>query len=380
MILVTRRTLTLVACAALAALLVGCARKTHTDAIGPARAQAFKIGIMTGTLARAEEDFRAGEQVERRYPGRVMHVTYPDNFDSELETVIAQLAGLAADPRVRVIVVGQAIPGSATAARRIRETRPDVRIGFIDPEEDPDTVSAACDIAIRPDEGARAAAVVEMAQQMGARNLVHYSFPRHMALKPVAERRDIMVRECEKRGMSFHFATAPDPAGEGGLAGARQFIIEDVPRQLGKLGPATAFLATSDSLEDALIDAILEAKAGYFVAQDVSAPTRGLAVALGVKIPSDKADDAAWIDAECRRLIAERGMSGHFAVWAQPADMVAIRALATLLADAADEKASCGDSTTVSKYLQGEAGGPVRLRRYDARGNQWLVLLDHTTY
>jgi Protein of unknown function (DUF3798) len=377
--LVSRRTVTLVAgAAALVATLAGCAKKTQTTA-APGPTQRFKIGIMTGTASRAEPDFRAGEQVERRYPGRVMHVTYPDNFASELETVIAQLKGLAADPRIRVIIVGEAIPGSATAARRIRETRADIRIGFVDPHEDPDTVDSACDIAIQPDEAECAAAVVAMAQEMGARNLVHYSFPRHMSQGPLAERRDLMVRECEKRGMNFRFATAPDPAGESGLAGARQFVLEDVPRQLEKLGPATAFLGSSDSLEEAMIEAILKAGKGYFVAQDVAAPARGLSTALGIRIPPDKTDDAAWIQSEIGRRIAERGMSGHFGAWAQPADMVTIRAFASLLVDAADKKADCRDSATVARYLEVEAGGPVRLRRH-GKGNQWLVLLDHVTY
>ena len=335
---------------------------------------------MTGPLSRAEEDFRAGERVERKLPGRVMHVTYPDDFESESETVIAQLAGLAADPDVKVIVVGEAVPGSVAAARKIRETRPDMLIGFISPFEDPDSVNAACDIAIRPDQRARSVTIVEAAQRMGARNFVHYSFPRHMAQDLLAERRDHMVQECEKRGMKFHFETAPDPAGEDGLAAAQQFIAQDVPRQLEALGPATAFFSTSDSLEEPLIRAILEAKAGYFVEQDVPSPTRGFPGALGLRIPPDKADDMEWINAENRRLIAQRGMSGHFGTWAQPMDEVAIRAFASLLVDAADRKADLRDSVTVARYLAAEAGGPVRLRRYDAAGNQWLMLLDHVTY
>ena len=379
--MVSRRILTLVAGAALLAALAGCARKGGNAASQtPAPAQPFKIGIMTGTASLAGADFRAGEQVERRYPGRVMHVTYPDDFASELETVIAQLAGLAADPRVRVIVVGQAIPGSAAAARKIRETRPDVRVGFIAPHEDPDTVGAACDIALLPDETARAAAVVDMAERMGARNLVHYSFSRHMAGQIMPERRNSMAGECEKRGIAFHFATAPDPAGAGGLAAAQEFILDDVPRQLATLGPATAFFGTSDSLEEAMIGAILKAHAGYFVEQDAPAPTLGYPAALGLKIPPDKVDDQAWLHEECRRLIAERGMGGHFGAWAQPLDMVAIRALTHLLLDAADEKADFRDSVTVERYLNAEAGGPVRIRRSDRHGNQWLVLLDHVTY
>src|SRR6185503_12114162 len=143
----------------------------------------FKIGIMTGTVSQGEEDFRAAQQVIAKYGGRVKHVTYPDNFSTELETVIAQLTGLAADPAVKVIIVGQAIPGSTAAARKIRETRPDILIGFIGPHEDPDVVNEACDIAIQPDQMARGTTIIETAQSMGAKNFVHYSFPRHMSQK-----------------------------------------------------------------------------------------------------------------------------------------------------------------------------------------------------
>ena len=362
-------------------LIAGCsapkASTTTGDGGGPGK---FKIGIMTGTVSQGEEDFRAGEQVERKYPGRVKHVTYPDNFSSEVETVIAQLTGLAADPDVKVIIVGQAIPGSVTAARKIRETRPDILIGFIQPHEDPDVINGACDLAIQPDQFERGKTIVETAQQMGARTLIHYSFPRHMSQLMMSKRRDIMKEECEKRGMTFAFVTAPDPTGEGGLPAAQQFILEDVPRQLKKYGPATAFYNTNDGMQEPMIKALLTAKAGYFVEQDVPAPSAGYPGALGLKVPSDKAGDMAYINAENKRLIEARGMSGHFGTWPLPVDMVAIRAFTDLLVDAVDHKADFHDSTTVLRYLEREASGPVRMRKYAPNGNQWLVVLDHITY
>ena len=373
-----RSLLILVALAALAAC--GCSGKQGATASGTVAGSAFKIGIMTGTVSQGEEDFRAGEQVERKYPGRVKHVTYPDNFSSELETVVAQLTGLAADPAVKVIVVGQAIPGSVTAARKIREMRPDILIGFVGPHEDPDVVDQACDIAIQPDQAARGITIIEAAQKMGATNFVHYSFPRHMSQLLMAQRRDIMKQECDKRGMHFLFVTAPDPTGEGGLPAAQQFILEDIPRQLKKLGPATAFYTTNDGMQEPMIKALLTAKAGYFVEQDVPAPTQGFPAALGIRIPPDKAGDMAYINAENARVIAEKGMSGHFGSWFQPVDMVSIRAFADLLVDAVDKKVDFRDSTTVHQYLEREAGGPVKLRKYDPKGNQWLVVLDHVTY
>jgi len=267
-----------------------------------------------------------------------------------------------------------------TAARKIREMRPDILIGFIGPHEDPDVVNAACDLATQPDQIARGVTIIATAQQMGARNFVHYSFPRHMSQLLLAQRRDIMKKECEKRGMHFYFVTAPDPTAEGGLPAAQQFILEDIPRELAKLGPATAFYSTNDGMQEPMIKAILTAKAGYFVEQDVPAPTAGYPGALGIKIPPDKAGDMTFINAENKRLIAERGMSGHFGTWSQPIDMVCIRAFTDLLVDAVDHKADYHDSTTVQRYLEKEAGGPVRMRKYDPKGNQWLVVLDHVTY
>ena len=366
----------------LAALVLGCGKSTQTATQKPAGAAPgqFKIGIMTGTVSQGEEDFRGGEQVAAMFPGRVKQVTYPDNFSSELETVIAQCVGLASDPDVKVIIVAQAVPGSVAAARKIREQRPDILIGFVGPHEDPDVVDAACDIASQADQITRGTTIIETAQKMGAKHFIHYSFPRHMAQLLLAQRRDIMVKECQKRGMQFHFVTAPDPTSEQGLPGAQQFIFEDVPRELQKYGPATAFYSTNDGMQEPIIKAILNAHAGYFVEQDVPAPTAGYPAALGIKIPPDKAGDMPWINGEIKRLIAEKGMSGHFGSWTQPIDMVTERAFAKLLVDAVDKKADFHDSLTVQKYFEAEAGGPVKLRKYDPKGNQWLLVLDHVTY
>lgn len=367
----------------LAALSAGCSSQPASDA--PAKTDApanadFKIGIITGTVSQGEEDYRAAQQMAARYPGRVSTLTYPDNFSSEVETVVSQIAGLASDPAVKVVVVGQAVNGSVAAARKIREQRPDVLIGFMYPHEDPDMALAVSDISTQSDEVARGVTLIENAHKMGAKHFVHYSFPRHMSMILLARRRDIMVGECAQRGIEFHFVTAPDPTGEGGLPGTQQFILEDVPRQLEKYGPLTAFFSTNDGMQEPLIKAVLDARKGYFVEQSTPAPTKGYPAALGIAIPPDKAGDMAWINAENKRRIAERGMSGHFGTWSQAVDMVSTRAITTLLVDAAAGKADLRDSATVHRYVEAEAGGPVKLRRYRPDGNLWLLLMEHIVY
>jgi hypothetical protein len=340
----------------------------------------FKIGIMTGTVSQGEEDYRAGQQVAARYPGRVTTVVFPDNFSTEVETVISQLVALSTDPAVKVVIAGQAINGCVSAARKIREQRPDVLIGFMYPHEDPDLAMSVCDLAILPDELARGTALIENAQNMGAKHLVHYSFPRHMSMVMLSRRRDIMIRECARRGIEFHYVSAPDPTGEGGLPGTQQFILEDVPRELARFGPQTAFFSTNDGMQEPLIRAILTAKRGYFIEQSTPAPTAGYPAALGLSIPPDKKGDMAWIRAEIKRRIAERGMSGHFGTWPQSVDMVAIRSIAHLLVDAAAKKVDTRDSVTVRRYVEEEAGGPVNLHRYAPNGNLWLLRMEHITF
>ena len=371
-----KRILPLTLLASIAFLMAGCGGKPS----GTKTADGFHIGIMTGTVSQGEEDFRAGEQVKARWPGRVNMVTYPDNFMNEQETTIAQFVGLSSDPEVKVIMVAQAVPGSVSAARKIREQRPDILIGFVQPHEDPAIINTACDIAIQPDQEARGRTIIETAKKMGAKVFVHYSFPRHMSQQLMASRRDIMAKTSKELGIEFHHVNALDPMGEGGLPAAQQFALEDVPRKIDQYGAATAFYCTNDGMQEPIIRAILEKKAGYFVEQDVPAPSAGYPAALGIQIPPDKAGDMPWLNEQIKAKIAERGMSGHFGSWKEPVDMVITRAMAALLVDAVDKKADYKDMATVQKYMEKEAGGPCLIRKYDQVGNQFLVVLDHITY
>ncbi|HYM81193.1 MAG TPA: DUF3798 domain-containing protein [Candidatus Limnocylindria bacterium] len=378
-----KRLVSCLATLALGAVLAGCSGQPAKapDASRPATSIAgFKIGLMTGTVSQNEEEFRAGEQVGRKYGDRLKHVTYPDNFMQEQETVIAQLVGLASDPDVKVIIVGQAVPGSISAARKIREQRPDILIGFVEPHEDPALVNEAVDIAVQPDQLARGRTIIAEAASMGAKNFVHYSFPRHMSQQLLADRRDAMKKAAQEMGIKFQFVTAPDPMGEGGLPATQQFVLEDVPREIKKLGAQTAFFSTNCGMQEPMIRSVLQT-GGYVPEQCCPSPTHGYPTALGIAIPPGKAGDIAYISSENKRVIAEHKMSGHFGTWIAPESMVAIRAVTDLMVDAVDKKVDLRDQATVQKYLEQEAGAPVKIRKYDEqKGSQYLILLDHIVY
>ena len=359
----------------------GTAETAAATPSAPTRKIDFTIGIMTGTVSQGEDEFRAAQMLIARFgENHVKHVTYPDNFMNEQETVIAQLVGLADDPDVKVILAAQAIPGSLPALRKIREKRPDILVAFIEPHEDPAMVNAAADISIQPDQLARGRTIIESAKKMGVTDFVHYSFPRHMSQELLARRRDIMKATSEANGMKFHFVTAPDPMGEGGLAASQQFITEDVARQLKQHGEKTAFFSTNCGMQDPLIRTVLN-EGGYVPEQCCPSPTHGYPTALGIAIPPDKAGDFAYINAENKRVITEHGKSGHFATWPVPEVILAIRATADLLSDAVEKKADYKDPATVKKYLEEKAGVPVTVAKYDAnKGNSYLLLVGNIYY
>jgi fructose-1,6-bisphosphatase II len=72
----------------------------------------FKIGVVTGTVSQGEDEYRGAEAAIQKYPGLILHRSYPDNFMQEQETTIAQITGLASDRQVKAIVINQAVPGT----------------------------------------------------------------------------------------------------------------------------------------------------------------------------------------------------------------------------------------------------------------------------
>jgi hypothetical protein len=171
---------------------------------------AYKIGIMTGTVSQGEEEYRAGQNMVEKYGADVVtHVTYPDKFAQETETTISQVASLASDPAMKAIVITQAVPGTAAAIDKVRETRDDILFILGSPHEDPDAVAKRADICMDVDQLARGYSIMELAKEMGADTFVHYSFPRHMQMQMLAARRDNLKEKAEEIGLAFYEVDAP---------------------------------------------------------------------------------------------------------------------------------------------------------------------------
>ena len=287
--------------------------------ISPAIADApYHIGICTETVSQAEDDLRGAEQAVKEYGdvaqgGMIQHLTYPDNFMQEMETVISQIAGLADDPLMKAIVVNNAIPGTTEAFRRVKEKRPDILCIAGEAHEDPGVIGSVADMITNVDDISRGYLIPVAAKKMGANNFVHISFPRHMSYELLSRRRNIMEATCNDIGLKFHFETAPDPVSDVGVAGAQQFILEKVPAWLEKYGKDTAFFCTNDAHTEPLIRQIV-AHGGYFVEADLPSPLMGYPGALGIDLSAEKGDFQA-ITKKIEEVIVEKGAAGRLGTW-----------------------------------------------------------------
>ncbi|MDR0652844.1 MAG: DUF3798 domain-containing protein, partial [Synergistaceae bacterium] len=141
---------------------------------------------MTGTVSQGEDEVRGAEQMIKLYGdvsegGMIRYVTYPDSFMAEMEPTIAQLAGMADDPLMKVVVASQAVPGTTEGFRRIKEKRPDIICLAGEAHEDPNVIASVADMVTNADFVSRGYLIPHSAKELGAKTFVHISFPRHMS-------------------------------------------------------------------------------------------------------------------------------------------------------------------------------------------------------
>ena len=272
----------------------------------------FHIGVVTGTVSQSEDDLRGAEELIRRYGaakdgGMVQHITYPDDFMSQQETTISQIVALADDPKMKAIVVNQAVPGTAEAFRRIKESHPDILCFAGEPHEDPLVIQKSADLAVSCDFMSRGYTIIWAAKELGAKTFVHISFPRHMSYESLGLRRNIMEQACEDLGIKFVFETAPDPTSDVG-------ILEKVPQWVEKYGKDTAFFCTNDAHTEPLLKQLAQ-YGGLFIEADLPSPLMGYPGAFGIDLTAE-AGDFPKILQKVEKTVVDAGGAGRFGTWA----------------------------------------------------------------
>jgi len=334
----------------------------------------FKLGLMTGTVSQGEDEYRGAERVVAKYGAdRVRHVTYPDNFMNEQETMIAQIVNLASDPEVKAIIIAQAVPGSIAAMKRVKELRPEIIFLLDNPHEDPRQVAQYADLCVIPDELRRGETILDLASKMGAKTFVHYSFPRHMSQELLSRRKDIMERKAAEVGIKFLHVNAPDPMGDQGLPGSQRFILEDVPRQVAQHGKDTAFFSTNCGMQEPLIRAALDAGA-IFPEQCCPSPTHGYPGALGIAIPEGQTGNMAAVRAAIKEKVTAAGENGRMATWPESVGIVSIVALCELGIQGVRGETNVADPAAVKRELDKAAGVDVALVPLENTTNYYMFL------
>ena len=341
----------------------------------------WKIAVLTGTVSQGEEEFRAAEKAVATWGAdHIVTATYPDNFMSEMETTVSTLVGFASDPDVKAIVMCQAVPGAKAGFDKIREMgRDDILLIAGTPQEDPAVISAAADIVLYADEVAQGDTILETCANWEVDVLIHYSFPRHMAMELIVGRHELMKQNADALGIELVDVTAPDPTAEAGLSASQQFILEDVPQQLAKYeGKKVAFFTTNCGMQPSLQAACLDEPNAYYPQPCCPSPYHAFPATLGLELEIG-GDDTEALKAIAAKL-AEHDAVGRFSTWAHPVAMTMIEIGVEYAKGYIDGTiTSRNDAATLDALMQEKVPGAVVNTYTDANGtnfdNYYTVLL-----
>ncbi|MBR4039205.1 MAG: DUF3798 domain-containing protein [Clostridia bacterium] len=349
-------------------------------ACGAVAEENWKIAILTGTTSQGEEEVRAAERAIATYGAdHIIHDTYPDAFASETETTISKLVAFASDPDVKAVVMCQAVPGAKAGFDKIREMRPDILLVAGVPQEDPDVITAAADIVLYSDEPGQGDTIIETCANWGVEVFVHYSFPRHLAMETIAARKALFEENCAALGIQYVEATAPDPTGDAGTAGAQQFILEDVPLKMEEFaGKKVAFFSTNCSMQEPLQTAILTQPNAYYPQPCCPSPYHAFPASLGLESLQVGGDDTDALKQIAAKL-AEYDAVGRYSTWPTPVNMAIIDVACQYAKAYIDGQVGNNDAAKVAELFEVAAPGAVLANYTDANGttydNYYTILL-----
>lgn len=281
--------------------------------------ESYKIGIVTPTVTVSEDEFRGAQEMVQKYPDLVVHKTIPENFSTDKEGCISVITSLADDPEMKYIIFDCGMEGIIPAFQTIREKRPDI-VTMVTSNDDPKLLNEYVDISITTDWNRRGETIATKAHEMGAKTVIHYSFPTHMASESKVIRRDRMKETCEKLGMEFVEITTPDPQTGNGRAPMLQFLREDIPRQIEKYGPDTNIFGTNCPMYDVILDEAFKLK--FIVAEQCCpTPTQSYPTILNLEITEEDLGNYDKINEMITEKSTEAGMTGRLSGWAMPSSV-----------------------------------------------------------
>jgi hypothetical protein len=285
----------------------------------PHLASNFQIAVVTGDLNQGAEDILGAWEMIRRLGsasdgGLINHQVYTDDYLDQPGLMSDLIASLADDPLTKVIVVNQAIEGTAEGFRRVKAKRPDIFCLAGEIFEDASVMSDQADLVVIGDFISRGYILPYAAKLMGAKNFVHISFDRHLSLESIALRLNIFREACKDLGLNFYEEIALDPM--EGLEAATEFIESSYESWIKKYGVDTVFFTTNDAHTEPLLRRMTQF-GGYFVEADIPSPLLGYPGAFDIDIEPFL---GRWQEvlAVVEKAVIDAGGSGRMGTWAYP--------------------------------------------------------------
>lgn len=310
-----RRRLAVLLCLVLAA--ASAFASGSTEAAAPEGTGSYKIGIITELASVMEETYKAAERLAEKYPDVVVHLTYPENTATEIETTISTVLSLAYDEDVKAIVFCSGVLGTAAAIEKVKEIRPDILTIVGVPVEDVEVTCAAADLSFRQNVSEMGVQIVDAAKEMGCEAVVHYSFARHMSSQAIEARANAMEQRAGEVGLTYLFVDTPDPLADTGRAYSMQFVLEKTRELSDEWDNKIAFFSSNVNHIEPMVTAVLEKGSYYTIPSDPS-PFNGIPSALGIEVPDDRNGDSEWMCEQISAKLAELGLSGHMFNWPVP--------------------------------------------------------------
>ena len=348
-----KRTLSILLAAALLLLCFGCGAKTPEDpADKPVElADNSKIALIVGTADQEPELAAAADALAAQYGDSLIILNYPEKFATDSEALTAVADKAMQDKDVKAVIFAGGVNGTAKAAARVRELRPDACIAVCNPMEGIDSVRLTANLIFSIDIDAYANALVSNAKEMGAKNLVFYTTDRELQLSVPGELRKAVEKSCKAQKLTCKAAAGIDRFEKGKTADlATEFVIADAERKFLKLGKQTALFGTDSFVQGAIAQGAANQKL-YMPSVFLPSPIL-LATELGIDIAGHETDSAFALKA-LQDAAAENGTHGRVSTWSFSEPVVSL--LAAMEYAAAVTRGDAGlrvDEEQVAGYVQ----------------------------
>lgn len=342
--------------------------------------EAYKIGIITPTLSKSEDEFRGAVRVSEKHPGMIKHISLPENYSEEQETAITQILSLGDDPEIKAIIICAGYSGILPAIQKIKDKRPEMLVITAPIWDDPDMMAKYVDLCLDTDWVQRGRTIPAKAQKMGAKTFIHYSFPTHMAKEVLAKRRDMMKETAESLGMKFVEISTPDPTTGAGPSPMLQFLMEDIPREIAKYGKDTAIFGTNCPMQDVIIAKALEL--GFIMPEQCCpTPTQGFPAAMELEITKEDAGNFDKLNKIIADKAAAAGVTGRLSTWPVPVGYFFPEFSTEIAIEKLDGKISGFDIPQLEPAAKQVAGVDVHFSKMKPElDNYYLIIMDSIIY